>query len=139
MELFSVRSLNLILSIICSGALVFGLLLALLSVIYGLLWESSGLETLEVTPSSLQRQLAPAPLLGAMKKFDMKEITGIRTEFREFGEYRPLRQIDTWGYIMGRLPGQIAFDYRGTKSRIGNGLSEADAEELAELLTKKFG
>lgn len=138
-DLASGNASNLILSIMCCGSLVIGLVLALLSVIFGLLWETSGVETVEITSSSLQRRLAPAPLWRAKKQYNMIDVEGIRAEYHELAEYKPFRQIDTWGYVVGRLPGQIAFDYRGATRSFGNGLSAADAEHLADLIATKLG
>ena len=121
---------SLVFGLACVGGLVLSWPVAAVSLVYSLLWETRGVETLTLSSDGITRELTPAPLIRGKRHFAADGIRSLNLLERPTGGLRPFRQIDSAGYGFGKLKGRLALEYDGATVELGNGLSNEEAQHV---------
>jgi hypothetical protein len=125
--------------VLCLGGLTLSWLLGAASLAYSLMWEFVGTEIINIRPSGITRYLKPRPVFVGETQYLATDITNIRVAYEDLAPLKPFRQIDSALYLFGKVPGSLVIDYAGRTARIGNGLTESEANEIRQVLMDRFG
>ncbi len=118
--------------------LVGSLSLAILSIVFSFAWELKGTETITISDDKLIRDLSPAPLINKSKEYILASIADIKPRNQQSGFRMNTTTLGSWGYIFGRIKGNVWFIHDGFPATIGCGLSNDDITKIIKLIEDKL-